>query len=360
MSISIGQQRDNSHLRVLVTGASGYLAGHVLYYLLERGYKVRGTVRSLKDPKKINHLYDIYPSQKDNLELVEADLLNKDCWDSAMKEVDYVIHVASPFPNAKPKNEDEIIKPAVEGTTSVYEAALRNNVKKIVITSSIVAVFTGIKEKNNFTESDWSNIPQCPPYDKSKTLAERKAWEIYDKNKDKIQMTIINPGFIQGPSFHSNQFTSADFVVRVMKNDLPGIPKISLQTVDVRDVALAHVVCLDQDKLEITNAKRYLLVEGSYWMADMVQVLKEEFKRFGYKFPSFKVESKLLFSMAGCIDDQVELVKPFFGRMITFDNSASKNDLGIKYIYYRKTLIEFAYDLIKKGVIPNKINAQKL
>ena len=148
-------------------------------------------------------------------------------------------------------------------------------------------------------------------------------------------MSIILPGFIQGPSFHSNQFTSADLIVRAMKNDIVAVPKISFGLVDVRDVALAHVACLEQDKLELTNAKRYLLVEGSYWISDMIQILKEEFAQYGYKFPKFNIESKFLFSMAGCIDDQVELVKPFFGRMINFDNSLSKKELGIQYNYHR-------------------------
>jgi len=98
-------EQSSKQTRVLVTGASGYLAGHVVYYLLERDYLVRGTVRSLKDPKKISHLYEIYPSKKDNLELVEADLLDKSGWDAAMKDVDYVLHLASPFPFKIPKNE---------------------------------------------------------------------------------------------------------------------------------------------------------------------------------------------------------------------------------------------------------------
>ena len=99
-----------------MTGASGYLAGHVIYYLLDRGYLVRGTVRSLKDPTKVNHLYQIHPKYKDNLELVEAELLNKSSWDAAMKEIDFVIHLASPFPSKTPKSEFEVTRPAVEGT----------------------------------------------------------------------------------------------------------------------------------------------------------------------------------------------------------------------------------------------------
>ncbi|KAL4477994.1 hypothetical protein ABPG72_013402 [Tetrahymena utriculariae] len=349
------QIRDNSQIRVLLTGASGYLAGHVLNVLLERGYKVRGTVRSLQNPKKVDHIYKINPPKRNNLELVEADLSNKDSWDAAMKDVDYVVHTASPFPQTVPKNEDDLIKPAVQGTEAVFEAALKHGVKKIVITSSIASVFTGITNKNCFTCNDWSNLAQSPPYEKSKTLAEKKAWEIYEKNKSKIQMTIILPGYIQRPSFHSNDYVSADFILKAMKNELPGIPKVSFATIDVRDCALAHVIPLDEDKLELTNGKRYLLTEGTYWMYDLIQILKEEFSQYKYKFASFTVESRLLLSLAGCIDKQVDLIKPFFNRRIIFDNTPTMKDLNLHFRFHKTTIIEFAYDLIKKGCIPNKL-----
>lgn len=136
--------RDNSKLTVLVSGASGYLAAHVIYQLLDKGYKVRGTVRSLKDTKKVDKLLTFHPAARANLELVEADLLNPASWDPAMKNIDFVMHVASPLPPRNSvKHENELIKPAVEGTESVFNAALKNGVKKIVITSSTVVVFTG-------------------------------------------------------------------------------------------------------------------------------------------------------------------------------------------------------------------------
>ncbi|EAS07179.1 oxidoreductase, putative (macronuclear) [Tetrahymena thermophila SB210] len=349
------QQRDNSQLRVLLTGASGYLAGHVLNQLLLRGYKVRATVRSLKNPKKVDHLYNINPSKNANLELVEADLTNKECWDAAMKDVDYVVHTASPFPQQVPKNEDEVIKPAVQGTENVFHAAIRNGVKKIVINSSIASVFTGNTQKNYFSTSDWSQLASCPPYEKSKTLAEKKAWEIYEKNKSKIQMTIILPGYILGPSFHANDCVSSDFILKVMKNEIPGIPKVSFATVDVRDCALAHVIPLDEEKLSLTNGKRYLLTENSYWMPDIVDILRDEFSKYKYKIVSFTIESKLMFSIAGCVDKQVGIIKPYFQRRVIFDNSDTINDLEIRFRLHRNTIVDFAYDMIKKGQVPNKL-----
>lgn len=148
-------------------------------------------------------------------------------------------------------------------------------------------------------------------------------------------------------------------MLKIMKDEMPGIPKISLGLVDVRDVALAHVLALDQSKLAITNGKRYLLVEGTYWLEDILGIFKEEFSKYGYKFPSFTVTTSFVLAIAGLFDSQVDLIKPFFKRFICFDNSLSRNELGIQYRYHNTTLIEFAYDLIKKGLIPNKLSNKK-
>jgi dihydroflavonol-4-reductase len=187
--------------------------------------------------------------------------------------------VASPFPNTIPKNEDEIIIPAVNGTKFVLEAVVRaGTVKKVVLTSSIAAIFTGQSHTNHFTEKNWSNTAESPPYEKSKHLAEKEAWRIYYKNPDKFELSVINPGYIQGPTFSgSNQFTSSELVVKVLSGNMPGIPRVSIGIVDVRDVALAHVRCIEREFFQISNGKRYILVEGSYWMEEMLRMLRDEF-----------------------------------------------------------------------------------
>ncbi|KAL4477995.1 hypothetical protein ABPG72_013403 [Tetrahymena utriculariae] len=330
---------------------------------------------------EIDHLYKINPAKRNNLELVEADLSNRGSWETAMKGVEYIIHTASPFPQTIPKNEYNLKLPAVQGTEAIFEATLKHGVKKIVMASSIASVFTGNTHKNFFTSNDWSNLAQSPPYEKSKTLAKKKAWDIYEKNKSKIKMTIILPARLysskilfnqqikintnimnqlqyislnlKGPSFHSNDCVSSDFVLKVMKNDLPGIPKVSFATIDVRDCALTHFSPLDQEKLELTNGKRYLLTEGTYWMYDLIQILKEEFTQKKYKFPSFTVEIKGLLNLAGCMDKQVEIIK--LQRRIIYDNTPTMDNMNIRFRHHRSTILEFAYDLISKGCIPNKL-----
>jgi dihydroflavonol-4-reductase len=152
------------------------------------------------------------------------------------------VHTASPFPIAAPKKEDELIKPALEGTTAVLKACHQNKVKRLVITSSIAAIMVNDKE-GVYTVDDWSILEKCQPYEKSKTVAERAAWDFQKKFKEEhdLEIVTINPGLVMGPNLNKAQFSSGDIVKRVMMNDLPGMPKVQMPSVDVRDVAKAHL-----------------------------------------------------------------------------------------------------------------------
>mmetsp|Transcript_1903 Transcript_1903/g.3301 ORF Transcript_1903/g.3301 Transcript_1903/m.3301 type:complete len:156 (+) Transcript_1903:209-676(+) len=147
-------------------------------YLEDGSYRVRGTVRSTKNPKKIDPLKNAFGSHFDKLELVEADLNDKESLIKACQGAKYIVHTASPFPLVAPKNEDDVVKPAVNGTLAILEAAKLNKVKKVVITSSCVSIYvTNDRSKVDFTRDDWSDPAICSPYEKSKTLAERAAWD---------------------------------------------------------------------------------------------------------------------------------------------------------------------------------------
>jgi nucleoside-diphosphate-sugar epimerase len=190
----------SSNELVLVTGASGFLALHVVKECLKQGYKVRGTVRDLKDDKKVGPLRKLEPWAK--LELIEADLLDKSSWEKAMRGVDYVIHVASPFPGQQPKDEDEVIKPALEGTVNVMNAAHREKVKRFIYTSS-TATLVGYEREKNFTENDWPEMDRVTrPYVKSKILAEKATWDFVESkraaNQECFDLVVINPSFILG------------------------------------------------------------------------------------------------------------------------------------------------------------------
>lgn len=167
---------------ILVSGASGYIASHVIKELLARGYKVIGTVRNLANKEKYQFLYE-FDHSKENLELRQADLLNRESWESALNGVDSVIHVASPIPPGVPKDENDIIKPAVEGTKNIIEACLKNKIKRLVFTSSCLTVIVRTDGKIA-NEDDWSEEQLLHHYPKSKYLAEKLFWDYASKHEE--------------------------------------------------------------------------------------------------------------------------------------------------------------------------------
>jgi dihydroflavonol-4-reductase len=204
---------DPNNTRVLVTGASGYLGIHCVKQLLEAGYIVRGTVRSLNNSKKVEPLRSL-PFASERLELVVADLEKADTWPAALQDCTYILHTASPFP----VNPDEsIIKTAVDGTLNVLSAATKVlSIKKIVLTSSCVAIMEGHNDAGTkvFNENDWSIVtPSTNPYYRSKVAAEQAAWNFiknFGSNDNKYELTVINPSFIIGPQLSDIEGTSAN------------------------------------------------------------------------------------------------------------------------------------------------------
>jgi len=168
---------------VLVTGATGYIAGWCIINLLEEGYRVRGTVRELSSAAELKQSLKPYTSRAEELELVEADLLADEGWDEAVTGCEYVLHIASPFPIEIPEDEEILIRPAVDGTRRVLVAAARHGIRRVVLTSSIAAISSAQPDQNRtFTEADWSKLNgNIDPYPKSKTLAEKAAWEFMEK-----------------------------------------------------------------------------------------------------------------------------------------------------------------------------------
>jgi len=334
---------------VLVTGGTGFVASHIILALLKEGYRVRTTVRSRKDEKKYSHLFSLASNAKELVEIVEADLHKKDSWLAATEGCDFVIHTASPFPPALPKNEDEVIKPAVEGTLNVLNACLANNVKKVVLTSSIAAVIIG-NESSCCTEDDWSVARLCAPYEKSKLLAEKAAWEFYRNNKGKIELTVICPGLLWGPILHKNSFTSGDIVQLIMRGELPAIPNMSFPIADVRDAALAHVRALQRQE---TNGKRYIIVAQSFSAESTVGALKKEFGQYGYRFPFLKV-GKCLAYLASFYNPMFKLFLASIGLSYEISNRKSQEDLGIDYITPEKSVVEMVHSMLEFKLLPVK------
>ena len=229
---------------ILVTGASGYLGLHVVDQLLRAGHPVRGTVRSLSNESKLEPIRAVAAKANATslIELVEADLLKADSWHSAMKDVTIVIHVASPFTLTPPEDEQELIKPAMEGTLNVLNAAFLNKVERVVVTSSVAAVSGVFKENRLYTESDWPELSKCPSaYVKSKILAEKAAWnfvkEKEEANQKCFELAVVNPSFIFGPSLNLNVDlfgASETFLLKILSGQFAKIPNQYYGLCDVR------------------------------------------------------------------------------------------------------------------------------
>ena len=277
--------------RVLITGISGYVGQHVAAELLNNGYEVVGTVRSLsKSAAPKAALAAVAPV--DNLSFVEADLLSDAGWNEAMAGCDSLMHIASPFFVAEPKDENVLIRPAVEGTKRVLTAAKSAGVKRVVLTSSVVAMTSGLPSGRYGTDA-WSNLnAKIGAYAKSKTLAEQAAWDFVADGS--MELVTINPGFILGPSLGAaGDGQSVSMISDLIAGKMPMIPDVAMGMVDVRDVARLHVAALQTS--EATGRRFIAASEEPIPMAHLASVLKGA----GYsKVPSRKAPNFAIKLMA--------------------------------------------------------------
>ena len=337
--------------QILVTGASGFIATHIIQQLLTGGQvKVRGTVRSLKNEAKVKPLQDLVPDATYPLELVEADLLNEESWKEAVKGCTHVYHVASPFPPTVPNDENEVIRPAVEGTLNVLKACAEAGIiKRVVLTSSIAAIGGGVTR--DYNESDWANDASSP-YQKSKMLAERAAWDFVDKLEDdkKFELAVVNPGLVIGPvlSPTSSDSTSQATIKKILENSLPSLVNVNFALVDVRDVALAHIAAMEKQE---AAGNRHILVSSNMWMKEIAEVMSREFQPQGYKIKLW-VMPKVGVWLAKFALPMVRLVYPMLGVVTTYSNAKMKNDLGVEPRDIESSILDTCYSLIESGAVP--------
>jgi len=261
---------------VLVTGGSGFVGGHVILQLLEAGHEVRTTVRSLAKEAAVRHtLARAGATNLDKLSFFAADLEKDAGWAETVAGCDYVQHVASPFPIAQPKDENELIRPAVDGTLRVLRAARDAGVKRVVQTSSFAAVGYGHGHRDTpYDETDWTNVdgPAVQPYMKSKTLAERAAWDFIEREGNGMELAVVNPVGIFGPALNEDLSTSIELVKRMLEGKLPGAPRLYLGAVDVRDVAGMQVKAMTDPAAK--NQRFLAVAGGALSMFEMAEILR--------------------------------------------------------------------------------------
>ena len=320
--------------KVMVTGITGYIGQHCGAELLRQGYEVLGTVRSMEKADMVREgIARVAPIE--NLTFVEADLLNDKGWKDAMDGCTYVLHVASPFIIAAPKDENEIISPAVDGTLRVLSAAKAAGIKRVVLTSSTVAIISG-KLSGHYGTDSWSDPDaDIGTYAKSKTLAERVAWEFADTNS--IDLVVINPGGVLGPTLTGRvEGESLTFISDIINGKYPLVPDISVLLIDVRDVAKLHVAAITA---EGAVGKRFIAASDEpLHFKEVTGILKDA----GYKKASTRQAPKFLLKLMSLFDDQVKGLLPMVGERQTVANKETYEILGWEPTPIDQSLIETA------------------
>lgn len=262
---------------VLVTGISGFLGGHVALQLLAAGYRVRGSVRDLGKEGRVRDTLGRAGADLSRLEVVALDLLSDTGWREAMADMRFLQHTASPFLLKTPKDPDEFVRPAVEGTRRAIEAALASDIERVVLTSSIAAIQYGHTDYGRaLSETDWSDpaSPTTSAYARSKTLAEQEAWRLMDAAGRHGDLAVVNPAAILGPLLDEDPGTSSVLVKRLLDGRLPAVPKLAMSIVDVRDVA---ALLVDAMTNPAAGGERCIASEGTYWMSDIGAMLRPAF-----------------------------------------------------------------------------------
>ncbi len=347
---------------ILVTGASGYIANWIVKLLLEQGCTVHGTVRNPDKQASVEPLQNIAKSApQGTLKIFKADLLDEGSFDEAMQGCELVMHTASPFVVKGFKDAQEaLIKPAVQGTRNVLEAANRmESVKRVVLTSSVAAIFGDNADLHDnprgcFTEEDWnqSSNEHHQPYSFSKKLAEQEAWSI-NKAQNRWRLVVVNPGMVGGPALtRSSQSTSIDTLRGLGNGRLwPGVPDLRLPWVDVRDVAQAHLEAGFRPDAE----GRHIITNGSPSLIEIAQILKHHFGN-DYRFPLFVIPKPIAKWFGWILDASAtpRFIERNVSHPVRFDNTRSIERLGLTYTPLETTFTDHFQQLIDDGLVRKK------
>ncbi len=332
---------------VLLTGITGFIAKHVALQLLQAGHTVRGTARS---PSRLTEVQaalapHLPAGARDRLSVVRADLMSDDGWAEAARGCEVLMHTASPFPIRQPTDADELVRPAVDGTLRAMRAAHAAGITRMIVTSSVAAVFDERKGGTQ-DESDWldPDAPGTVPYSLSKLRAEQAAWA-FAKDHPGVALTTINPALVLGPPLDRHYGSSLGLVERIMKGRDPANPPFGLGIVDVRDVARMHCLAMD---LPATAGRRYIASAGSLWFADMARILKEA-------WPDRRIATRTapvwLLRILALWDAEIRSILPRMGQIDRVSNARAREEMGMTFIPADQALRDAAAWLVANAAV---------
>jgi len=333
--------------KVLLTGISGYIGQHCAVELLKSGYAVRGSVRSLaKTEEVIRGIVKGGVDSTENLEFCELDLLKDEGWDKAMEGCDYLLHVASPFITSQPKNENDLIKPAVEGTARALKSAKRAGIKRVVLTSSMVSMLGDANCSIDINQGSWTNTKarNVSAYAKSKTLAEESAWD-FIKNQEgesKLELVVVNPGPVFGPTLNGNlSGESMTMFKDLITGNMPMLPQAAINMSDVRDIAKIHVQAMENDQ---AKGQRFIVAtENPYSFQEIAQLLKSN----GYPKISTKVAPNFMLKLMSNFNRDIKGMRAFIGNTYSGNVSHTLKTFYWKPVPFDKTIIDTAASVEK-------------
>ncbi|KAA2242959.1 aldehyde reductase [Chitinophaga agrisoli] len=342
----------NTGKTVLVTGGTGFVGIHCILQLLQQGYQVRTTIRSLsKKDEVISMLKTGGLTSIENLSFTVADLTQDANWEVATQGCTYVLHIASPIHLHLPKHEDDMIRPAVDGTLRVLKAARNAGVQRVVMTSNFGAVgYSHTDRTTLITEESWTNPNEkgLSAYNKSKVLAEEAAWDFIKKEGGAMELTVINPMGIFGPSLSPVLSSGFGLLQKVMDGTMKALPDITLGIVDVRDVAELHLRAMTAPE---AKGQRFLaLAGGTMSLLEIARLLKEKLPD-ATQNTSTKKLPRWVVRIAALFNPQAKAMLPLIGIYRNASNEKAKRVLGWRPRSNEEAVLASAESLVKWGAV---------
>jgi len=336
---------------VLVTGGSGFVGAHCIIALLRAGHRVRTTVRSRARDGGVRDMVRAGGADPEGIEIVAADLMHDDGWPEAVDGASYVLHVASPLPVRQPRDENELIAPARDGALRVLRAARDAGVRRVVLTSSFAAIGYGGRDPGRpYTEEDWTDLTarDLTPYVRSKTIAERAAWEFIAREGGTLELAVVNPVVIFGPALGPDVSASIEVLLALLNGRAPAVPPGTTTGVDVRDVAELHVLAMTHPD---AAGERFLAVAGDpITFHDLAMLLRDRLGADARRVPT-RVLPGWLVPAGALVNSQLRAVAPQLGRQRGASHEKATRMLGWMPRPPEEAIVASARSLVELGLV---------